>query len=84
MKKQEDINSWYENYTISLSSHQLSSEVAFTFIGGGEGKMKTSEILNHVVNHSSYHRGHIEGVMYQMNMEPPTTDITVYLHQEKS
>ena len=32
-----------------------------------------------VVNHASYHRGHIEGVLYQMSVEPPTTDLPVFL-----
>jgi len=80
--KQSKINSWYANYTTQLSSKQLDEFVGFTFIGGGEGKMKIHQILQHVVNHASYHRGHIEGVMYQMLVEPPTTDIPVFLKTE--
>jgi len=82
--KQNEINSWYGEYASQLSSNQLSQSVNFTFIGGGEGEMKTSEILHHVVNHASYHRGHIEGVMYQMLIEPPTTDISVFIQAENA
>lgn len=78
-QQQFEINAWYENYARQLSEQQLSQEVKFSFIGGGEGSMKRGEILQHVVNHASYHRGHIEGVMYQMSMEPPTTDLPVFL-----
>ena len=77
--EQNEINSWYGEYVSQLSKNQLSQSVNFCFIGGGEGEMKTNEILHHVVNHASYHRGHIEGVMYQMSIEPPTTDISVFL-----
>ncbi|MEM7260053.1 MAG: DinB family protein [Pseudomonadota bacterium] len=41
--------------------------------------MSRSEILHHIVNHASYHRGHIEGVLYQLCIEPPTTDLPVFL-----
>lgn len=30
-------------------------------------------------NHATYHRGHIEGVMYQLSIEPPATDIPVFI-----
>lgn len=82
--KQNEINSWYGVYVSKLSRNQLSRSVNFSFIGGGEGEMKTNEILHHVVNHASYHRGHIEGVMYQMSIEPPTTDISVFLQAKNA
>lgn len=78
-EQQTDINLWFEQYTKSLSASQLTEDVHFTFIGGGAGTMRRYEILRHVVNHASYHRGHIEGVFYQMSIEPPTTDISVFM-----
>ena len=80
---QSEINSWYQDYTAQLSKDQLKEVVNVNFIGGGKGQLKKQEILHHVVNHASYHRGHIEGVMYQMAIEPPTTDIPVFLKTEK-
>ena len=77
--KQCEINTWYQDFAASLSKKQLNESIHYTFIGGGDGEMKVHEILMHAVNHASYHRGHIEGVMYQMSLEPPTTDIPVFL-----
>jgi uncharacterized damage-inducible protein DinB len=76
---QKECNRWYENYTDQLSATQAQKRVAFTFIGGGDGEMKISQMIQHVVNHGSYHRGHIEGVFYQLLLEPPTTDLSVFL-----
>lgn len=45
--------------------------------------MKVFEIVQHMVHHASYHRGHIEGVLYQMSIEPPVTDIPVFLQKVK-
>lgn len=78
---QVGINQWYEDFIERLDPDKYSEMVNFTFIGGGEGKMRRFEIIQHFVNHASYHRGHIEGVLYQMSIEPPTTDIPVFLRE---
>lgn len=81
---QTAINAWYENYINNLPTETYREMVSFTFIGGGSGEMRRFEIIQHVVNHASYHRGHIEGVLYQMLIEPPTTDIPVFLRETRS
>ena len=50
-----------------------------TFIGGGEGSMTRGDILLHVVNHTTYHRGHIAALIYQIPAQPPVTDLPVFL-----
>jgi len=63
-QEQNDIISWYEKYSVQLEfRHLAEEEVLFSFVGGGRGKMSRCEILRHVVNHASYHRGHIERVL---------------------
>lgn len=83
-EKQRQINGWFEDYADSLTSTEQCESVGFSFIGGGEGLMLKSEILQHVVNHASYHRGHIEGVLYSMPVKPPTTDLPVFMRNFKS
>ena len=41
------------------------------------------EILLHVVNHTSYHRGFVADLFYQVpgGVRPPTTDLPVYLRE---
>jgi uncharacterized damage-inducible protein DinB len=36
-------------------------------------------MLLHVVNHTSYHRGFVADLFYQVPARPPITDLTVYL-----
>jgi uncharacterized damage-inducible protein DinB len=52
--------------------------VDFEFIGGGEGSLSRGDIVLHVINHTTYHRGHIGDMMYQIPVHPPTTDLPVY------
>jgi uncharacterized damage-inducible protein DinB len=41
--------------------------------------MTRVEILQHLVNHTTYHRGAVAQMMYEASSRPPTTDLTVYL-----
>jgi uncharacterized damage-inducible protein DinB len=41
--------------------------------------MTRMEMLQHVVNHTTYHRGFVADLFYQVPARPPTTDLTVYL-----
>jgi uncharacterized damage-inducible protein DinB len=41
--------------------------------------MSRGEILQHLVNHTSYHRGFVAQMIYDVPARPPTTDLTVFL-----
>lgn len=76
---QRRMDTWYINYADSLSHEQLDELVEFEFIGGGNGAMSRGDILLHVVNHTTYHRGHVADMLYHLNVFPPTTDLPVFL-----
>ncbi|MGK0473565.1 MAG: putative damage-inducible protein DinB [Candidatus Azotimanducaceae bacterium] len=78
---QRKLDEWYIAYVDSLSSAEIDEAVSFTFIGGGVGTMTRRDILLHVVNHGTYHRGNVTGMMYECSLEPPTTDYPVFLKQ---
>lgn len=78
---QADINDWYVRYAETLDERACDETVRFTFIGGGEGAMRRGEILLHVVNHGTYHRGHVAMMMYGLSVPPPTSDLPVYLRE---
>jgi uncharacterized damage-inducible protein DinB len=59
----------------------LAEIVEFDFIGGGRGAMSRSDILLHVVNHTTYHRGHAADILYHIKVFPPTTDFPVFLRE---
>lgn len=78
------IDAWYVDYAESLDADALAEIVRFTFIGGGEGAMSRNDILLHVVNHTTYHRGHVADMLYQHAISPPTTDLPVFLTKKAS
>ena len=72
---------WYVDYSEALDAEGVSGIVHFEFIGGGQGAMTREEILLHVVNHGTYHRGHVAAMMYRDETPPPATDYPVYLRE---
>jgi uncharacterized damage-inducible protein DinB len=76
---QREVDKWYVDYANSTSELELSELVEFEFIGGGRGSMTRRDILLHVVNHTTYHRGHAADILYNLNIFPPTTDLPVFL-----
>ena len=78
---QRKIDSWYVDYANSITDQKLSELVKFEFIGGRPGSMSRRDILLHVVNHTTYHRGHAADMLYHFNIFPPTTDLPVFLAQ---
>jgi uncharacterized damage-inducible protein DinB len=56
-RAQQAINQWYIDWSDRQSRHSLDEIVHFKFIGGEPGAMSRGDILLHVVNHATYHRG---------------------------
>ena len=78
-RAQQEIDAWYIRKYDALSDAELDGVVRFIFVGGGEGAMTRGEILLHIVNHTSYHRGFVAQLFYDVPARPPTTDLPVYL-----
>jgi uncharacterized damage-inducible protein DinB len=78
---QQEVNAWYVAWSDKLSDAALDEPVRFTLIGGNQGVMTRGEILLHVVNHTSYHRGFVADLFFQVPARPPTTDLPVYLRE---
>jgi uncharacterized damage-inducible protein DinB len=78
-RSQQELDRWYIEWAESVPEASLDEKLRFGFVGGGEGAMTRREILQHLVNHTSYHRGFVAQMMYDIPVRPPVTDITVYL-----
>jgi uncharacterized damage-inducible protein DinB len=78
-KAQREIDAWYVAWSDRLTDAALDERVRFTFVGGGDGEMTRGEILLHIVNHTTYHRGFVADFFYQVPARPPTSDLTIFL-----
>ncbi len=51
---------------------------------GGEFRHSLAEMVRHVVDHSSYHRGQVVTMLRQVGVAPPTTGLIYYYRNSKS
>ena len=75
------LDAWYIGWSDSMSQEQLQDEINFTLIGGTPGVMSRGDILLHVVNHCSYHRGYAGDLFFQVPARAPTMDLPVFLRE---
>lgn len=75
----QDMDCWYIELADRLSDKELAETITFEFVGGGEGAMSRMDILLHVVNHGTYHRGVVTDLMYQVPARLPANDLPVFL-----
>jgi uncharacterized damage-inducible protein DinB len=76
---QLQLDQWYVRLAEDMSETTAREVVNFTFIGGAAGSMTRADIVLHVVNHKTYHRGHVADMLFQIPVQPPTTDLPVFL-----
>jgi len=77
------LDRWYVDYARTLSAEACAERIRFQFIGGGEGVMSREEMVMHVVNHATYHRGIVAQMMHEASVAPPVTDLTVFLRDAR-
>lgn len=73
------LGDWFIHYADTMSEPQLIDSVSFSFVGGGLGQMLRGDILLHVCNHKTLHRGHIGDMLYQSGFKPPSIDLPVFI-----
>lgn len=79
--RQAQMDAWFADYANALDSTRRDETVRFRFIGGGDGAMTRREIIAHVVNHTTYHRGHMTAMLWMLGVPPPTTDLPVFMRE---
>ncbi|MBW7935180.1 MAG: DinB family protein [Gemmatimonadaceae bacterium] len=70
-------------YLDSLGDEDLAREVVYRTLAGAAGSNPLGELMRHVVNHSSYHRGQVATMLRQLGATPPSTDYVLYLRTRR-
>jgi len=75
-----DSNQWFTHYVENLDPAHGNQSVRFQFVDGKRGSMTRSEILFHVINHGTYHRGAIGHALDLAQVPHPADTYTVFIH----
>jgi len=65
-----------------LDETRLPAELSFTLLNGDQNSMRLVDQMQHVANHATLHRGQVVGMIRQLGIAPPSTDLLFYLRQE--
>jgi uncharacterized damage-inducible protein DinB len=71
-------------YISELDETRLMAELPFKLLSGDPNSMRLVDQMQHVANHATMHRGQIVGMIRQLGIEPPSTDLLFYLRREIS
>ena len=63
----------------SLDDDALQRELSYRKIDGSDHVHRILDLMLHVANHSTYHRGQLTTMLRQVGATPPATDLIVYL-----
>ena len=67
-----------------LDETRLVAELPFKLLSGDPSSMPLVGQMQHVVNHATMHRGQIVGMIRQLGIDPPATDLLFYLRRDIS
>ena len=68
----------WKEYAAGLSEEGAEAEIAYTTFKGDAFRTPVWQIILHVVNHGTHHRGQAAGFIRAMGKTPPALDLTQY------
>ncbi|MDR0237568.1 DinB family protein [Acinetobacter sp.] len=74
---------WWIKFVKQIELIQLSKVIHFQFIDKKTGSLSIEEILFHIINHGTYHRGNIAHALHHAQVTHPADTYTVYIHQHE-
>jgi uncharacterized damage-inducible protein DinB len=64
-----------------LDHSKLAEEMSFKLLNGDASSMRLAYQMQHVVNHATLHRGQVVGMIRQLGIVPPATDLLFYIRR---
>ena len=65
-----------------LDESRLMAESPFKLLSGDPSSLPLVDQMQHVANHATLHRGQVVGMIRQLGIAPPSTDLLFYLRRE--
>lgn len=71
-------------FVSALDESRLAAELSFKLLSGDPSSMRLVDQMQHVANHATMHRGQVVGMIRQLGIDPPATDLLFYVRREIS
>lgn len=70
-----------QSFIAGLADDRLAARTAYINLQGQRWEYPLGHMMQHVVNHSSYHRGQVVTLLRQLGREPPSTDFLLFFDE---
>ena len=67
-----------------LDEERLAADLPFKLLSGDPSSMRLVDQMQHVANHATMHRGQVVGMIRQLGIDPPSTDLLFYVRRDIS
>lgn len=78
----QDLIEQRTRFISELDELRLKAELSFKLLNGDSNSLRLVDQMQHIANHSTMHRGQVVGMIRQMGIAPPSTDLLFYLRRE--
>lgn len=76
-----DLQKKWEAWADSLTDEDLARVLEYRLRDGTESRTPVWQIVMHVVNHATLHRGQVMAMLRQLGVKPPATDLIFYYRE---
>lgn len=73
----------WEDWAAKLTDADLDRVIDYQDFRGNPHQSKLKEIVLHLVNHATLHRGQVMAMFRQLGLQPPQTDLIFYFRETK-
>ena len=74
----------WRQWALPLTDEAARAEIAYKDTKGNAYRQPLWQLILHVVNHGSHHRGQVSGFLRALGQTPPPLDLTAYYRQQAS
>jgi uncharacterized damage-inducible protein DinB len=69
-------------FVSEVDEARLRADMSFKLLSGDASSLPLVDQMHHVANHATLHRGQVVGMLRQLGIVPPATDLLFYLRRE--
>jgi uncharacterized damage-inducible protein DinB len=77
----QELQRRWEAWAEAQSDDDMDRIVAFRMLNGTHAEATATHVVLHLVNHATLHRGQVVGMLRQLGVKPPVTDLIFYLRE---
>jgi uncharacterized damage-inducible protein DinB len=71
----------WKDWAANLTDERAREQLAYSTLNGSPLQQPVWEVVLHVVNHGTHHRGQVSGFLRALGRKPPTTDLIYFYRQ---